>query len=399
MSDTTHIGQLHADPKNRRKHNPRNIGMIRNALGEVGAARSIVIDEDNTVLAGNGLIEAAADAGIERVKVVETDGNTIIAVRRTGLTEEQKRRLAILDNRTAELAEWDTEQIAADLEAGLSFEGVFGEEELHAILEQAADDLLKANAATEPPEAQADKAEELREAWQTERGQVWEIPSLTVKGKCHRLMCGDSTSAEDVARLMNGERATLLCTDPPYNVGKAYGEQVDDAKAQAEYEAFSRGWFDLWRAHSERQIVTPGGVNHVTWVRWFDSKHVGVWIKTNALSHGRVSNSWCWEPVFFFGSGWSRRRANDVFNYPIGMQRDTANHPCPKPVPMWIDLISNYSAAGDIVADAFDGSGTTLAAAEKAGRVCCAMELEPKYVAVALQRLAGMGLEPRKASG
>src|SRR5438105_4426082 len=104
MSDVTHIGDLQPDPKNARRHNPRNIGMIASALQEVGAARSIVIDEDNNILAGNGTIEAAAQVGIERVRVVEADGNEIIAVRRSGLSKRDKKRLALFDNRSAELA-------------------------------------------------------------------------------------------------------------------------------------------------------------------------------------------------------------------------------------------------------------------------------------------------------
>jgi DNA modification methylase len=399
MTDVHSLADLKPDPKNRRKHNPRNIGMIRDALGQVGAARSIVIDEDNVVLAGNGVIEAAADAGIERVQVVDADGETIIAVRRAGLTEEQKRKLALYDNRAAELAEWDTAQLVADLEEGLDFEGVFREDELQAILEQAADDLLKGNA--EPPEAQVDRAEELRGKWQTERGQVWEIPSKTVAGKCHRLMCGDSTSAEDVERLMAGEKAALLCTDPPYNVGITYGEQVDDRKALEEYEAFTRSWFGVWQAASERQIVTPGCNNLACWLRWFDPYHVAPWTKTNAMTNGKVARWWCWEPILFFGDKWKRTRPNDVFDFAVppqkaeGMGSLSPYHPCPKPVPMWVDLLTNYSEPGDIVSDAFDGSGTTLVAAEQTERTGYAMELEPKYVAVALERMTGMGLEPR----
>lgn len=107
MSDPTHIKDLEADPENLRVHNARNIGVIVDALQEVGAARSIVIDEDNVVLAGNGVVEAAADAGITAVRVVEAHGNEIIAVRRRGLTPEQKKRLALYDNRAGELSEWD----------------------------------------------------------------------------------------------------------------------------------------------------------------------------------------------------------------------------------------------------------------------------------------------------
>ncbi len=107
-TDITHIGQLTQDPKNTRKHTPRNVGTIVNALHEVGAARSIVIDESGVILAGNTTVEAAAQAGIERVRVVEADGNEIVAVMRRGLSKKSKTRLALFDNRAAELAEWNT---------------------------------------------------------------------------------------------------------------------------------------------------------------------------------------------------------------------------------------------------------------------------------------------------
>jgi len=109
------IADLVPDPANSRKHNPRNIGSIVNSLHNVGAARSIVIDEDNVILAGNGLVEAAGEAGIEKVMVVEADGNTVVAVRRTGLTPKQKAELGIIDNRSGEFAGWDAEQLLQTL--------------------------------------------------------------------------------------------------------------------------------------------------------------------------------------------------------------------------------------------------------------------------------------------
>jgi hypothetical protein len=115
--EITHISGLRADPRNARSHNPKNIGMLVDSLHEVGAARSIVIDEDNVVLAGNGVIEAAGEAGIENVRVVEADGDTIIAVRRTGLTERQKTRLALYDNRAGDLSAFDVAALS-DLVAG-----------------------------------------------------------------------------------------------------------------------------------------------------------------------------------------------------------------------------------------------------------------------------------------
>lgn len=133
MSET--LEDLVADPRNARKHTPKNIGMLEDALREVGAARSIVVDEANTVLAGNGVVEAAAAAGITRVRFVESDGDEIVAVRRRGLTDEQKRRLALYDNRAAELAEWDPGvlegMLAEDTEV---LEGLFDERELDELL-------------------------------------------------------------------------------------------------------------------------------------------------------------------------------------------------------------------------------------------------------------------------
>lgn len=136
---TEHIGSLKPDPKNARRHTPRNVGMIVSALHEVGAARSIVIDEDDVILAGNATVEAAAQAGIERLKVVEADGNTIVAVRRRGLTPEQKARLALFDNRSAELAEWDADVLAA-LNEELDLSGLWDDGELTRALASIDDD-------------------------------------------------------------------------------------------------------------------------------------------------------------------------------------------------------------------------------------------------------------------
>jgi len=128
MTETT-LADLKPDPRNARKHNPRNIGMIVDSLHQVGAARSIVIDEDNVILAGNGVIEAAAEAGIMDVRIIEASGNEIIAVKRSGLTPEQKTKLALFDNRTPELAEWNIDVLGElDLDLGdLWFDNELGE--------------------------------------------------------------------------------------------------------------------------------------------------------------------------------------------------------------------------------------------------------------------------------
>jgi hypothetical protein len=128
--DVVNVDTLLPDPLNRRVHTERNLTMIADALRAVGPARSIVVDEDNVVQAGNGVIAAAAAAGLSKVRIIDTDGETLIAVRRRGLTDDQKRALAMYDNRTAELAEWDAAQLAADLRDGSDLSAFFLPDEL-----------------------------------------------------------------------------------------------------------------------------------------------------------------------------------------------------------------------------------------------------------------------------
>jgi DNA modification methylase len=382
MDEINHIGQLKPDPKNARKHNQRNIGQIVSSLQEVGAARSIVIDEDNIILAGNGVIEAAGIAGIENVRVIEADGNEIIAVKRTGLTPEQKTRLALWDNRASELAEWDVDQLQIEFDSGM-LDGMFSDIDL---------DKLGLDTKGEQPEdaePQIDKAEELREKWGVESGQLWQLGE-------HKLICGDCTDASVVDRLMHGERAELAPVDPPYNVGFDYdGSTVDDLKNSDTYKDFSEAWFSVCQSVSEKQIITPGCNNLAHWLRWFEPLHWAPWTKSNSMTNGRVSRFWCWEPVLFFGEKWQRRRANDLFDYPIGKQEGVANHPCPKPLKMWEDLIENYSEPNAIIFECFSGSGTTLIACERLNRKCRAVEISPAYCAVAIQRWVDVtGQEP-----
>jgi hypothetical protein len=131
----THISELLPDPKNARRHPDRNLRQIGASLTEVGAARSIVIDEQNRILAGNGLVSAAAGQGMTRARVVDADGEEIIAVRRRGLTEEQKVRLALLDNRASELAEWDPDVLKELRTSGTDLADLWNMEELKAIEE------------------------------------------------------------------------------------------------------------------------------------------------------------------------------------------------------------------------------------------------------------------------
>ncbi|MDP9471729.1 MAG: hypothetical protein M3Q71_13880 [Chloroflexota bacterium] len=119
------LGALQPDPRNARKHTERNVGTIVAAIREIGAARSVVVDETGVILAGNATVQATMKAGLSRVRVVEADGTELVAVRRVNLTPAQKGRLALFDNRAAELAEWDTE-VLASLADDTDFSGPLG---------------------------------------------------------------------------------------------------------------------------------------------------------------------------------------------------------------------------------------------------------------------------------
>ena len=400
----THLGDLTPDPKNARKHGERNIGQLSKSLEQYGAARSIVVDENGRILAGNGVVEAAASVGIERVKQVEADGNEIIAVVRRGLTEEQKTGLALADNRAAELAEWNPD-VLAELSTQVDLSQFWSEKELNDILKEA-----EGYVVPEPPEPELDRAEELKEKWSTETGQLWEVPSAAVQGKKHRILCGDSTSKADVQRLLSGHHPLLMVTDPPYgveydptwraragvnlNAGKL-GEVANDNKCD---------WREAW-------ALFPGDVAYV----WHAGRHASevqssieaagfqircqiVWAKDRfALSRGDYhwQHEPCWYAVRKGAAGhWaSDSSQTTLWNIPA-RENDGHGHSTQKPVECMRRPIVNNSLMGELIYEPFSGSGTTMCAAEQVGRLCMAMEIEPKYVAFALERLSQMGLQP-----
>lgn len=139
----THISQLRGDPRNPRRRTSRSADRIAHSLQTLGAGRSILIDEAGQIIAGNGVVEAAGQVGIEKVRVVEADGHEIIAVRRTDLTAEQKVQLAIADNRTSELSEWDDDVLAALQDEGVDVADWFRPEELDELIAKGEEDSLE----------------------------------------------------------------------------------------------------------------------------------------------------------------------------------------------------------------------------------------------------------------
>jgi hypothetical protein len=244
----------------------------------------------------------------------------------------------------------------------------------------------------EGPEPQIDRAEELREKWGTGRGQVWEISSQSAKGKSHRLMCGDGTKAENHDKLLNGVIVNLVLTDPPYGVGIDYRDYVDNLPNLISLIQSFMPLITRWPV----VLLTCG--NNAIW-EYPKPKWVLAWV--HPASNG--SGPWGFtnfNPILAYGPDPYLAKGLGSRNDSIVMCADregVEGHPVPKPIKLWSWLLERGSiAVGDCILDPFLGSGTTMVAAEKLGRLCYGMEIAPEYVAVCLERMADMGLEPHR---
>ncbi len=400
------LGDLTPDPRNARKHTARNLATIEAALREVGAARSVVVDEDGTVLAGNATVAAAGAAGISRVRVVDADGSELIAVRRSGLTPEQKRRLALFDNRAAELAEWDTE-VLASLADDTDLSGLWDDGEL-------ADLLSSVDAGVGEPLTDPDDVPEVPLDPVTQPGDLWILGP-------HRLLCGDATSAADVARLMNGERSPLMPTDPPYLVNYRGGNHpqswsnspaVKDKHWDDYREGDGAAFFAAFLRVALSEALTPNPAVYQFHASARQALVEAAWVETGLLVHQQLiwvkarpvlTHShylWQHEPCFY---GWVKGKqptkrppttARTVWTTadawdaaePVDEADASGLHPTQKPVELIRRMVEYHTAPGEVVYEPFGGSGTCLVACELSGRRCFGLELAPAYCDVIVAR-------------
>lgn len=191
----------------------------------------------------------------------------------------------------------------------------------------------------------------------------------------------------------------MILTDPPYNVGKDYGDAVDDEQTAAAYLSWTREWFAAIRPLTRSAVaITPGITNLPMWIADVERTHkIIAWLKENQNSRnyiGPTSGFNVWEPILIYGQA-KKMIPHDAFSIPIGIQIEADGHPCPKSLKAWSWLVEALSDEGDTVLDPFLGAGTTLVACQQLKRRGLALEIEPKYAAISLERLAQMGLEVR----
>ena len=380
---------------NTRTHSEEQVNQIASSIKEFGFTNPVLIDEQGGIIAGHGRVMAAKKLNINEVP-------TIIL---NNLSEAQKKAYIIADNKIALNAGWDEELLKIEIEAlqdmdfNIDLLG-FSDEEL-ADLEIGLEDL---------PELDTDKADEVPEV---EENPVIKLGDLIELGHNyqHRLLCGDSTSEEDVKKLMQGELADQLVTDPPYNV--AYEGKTKDALTikndSMDNDSFREFLKSAFR--SADAVMKPGAVFYI-WhadlegynfrgacfdIGW-KVRQCLIW-KKQTMVMGRQDYHWKHEPCLY---GWkdgaghlwaSDRKQTTILEFDRPSRNDI--HPTMKPVSLFEYNIENNTKGQDIVLDLFLGSGTTIIACENLNRRGRGMEYDPKYAQVIIQRYVDYTSNPK----
>ena len=401
-------GDLIPNPRNWRLHGKEQVAALQGVLADIGYADAILARElpDGSLEIVDGHLRQSLDADqIVPVLVLDID------------EDEAKKLLTVLDPLAA-MAEANKDALGQlMMEIDTESEGL--QAMLDGLAEQEGIDLFEGGAEElQDAEPQIDRAEELLKEWKVESGQIWAIGE-------HRVMCGDSTSEEDVGRLMDGKRAGLMNTDPPYGVAYANDERpnpgvakprvANDDLCDENLQAFlekaftvatshallpTAAWY-MWHAHlTQGYFAAAAAAADVILHRQI------IWVKP-VLLLGRGQYHWKHEPCFMgwvkgnqppdYGEGSGERTQTTIWNIDSVSQSDRKeyNHSTPKPVGIFTIPITKHLKAEEICYEPFAGSGPQFVAAEQLNRVCYGMEISPKYVAVILQRMKDMGLEPK----
>ena len=365
---------------NARTHSPEQVMKLRSSLREFGFINPIIIDRDYGIIAGHGRLLAAKEEGITEVPCVFVDY----------LTEAQKKAYILADNRMVMDAGWDEELLRVEIEA---LQGEAFDVSLTGFDEMELADLFKDGSDSGAEDDDYDLSAALEKAAFVERGDIWTV------GR-HRLMCGDATSAEDVAALMDDRKANLILTDPPYGVSfkSSSGLTIqNDSMKNEEFYNFLLSAFENMADHLEKggaAYVFHADTEGLNFRRAFIDAgfHLAgccIWVK-DSLVLGRSDYQWQHEPVLygFMQNGkhpwYSDRKQTTIWNF--AKPKRNANHPTSKPLDLLGYPIGNSTQENAIVIDTFGGSGSTLMACEQINRTCCTMELDEKYASVILRR-------------
>lgn len=372
--NSVRITDLVSDPNNARKHDEKNLEAIKGSLTQFGQRKPIVV-QGNVVIAGNGTLEAARQLGWDEIEIVQVPEDW---------TKDQAKAFALADNRTAELASWDEMVLAAQVielkEAGFEvadfgFEAIEPEPEI---------------------ETTQDEIPEVPEVPVAKLGDIWQL------GR-HRVICGDSTDPATIDRLMQGEKADLVFTDPPYRmeaeggsnqwVGRSAAKVGESIKEIIDFEPAA--FLETLPSYFDKQMNTYIFCNKdliPDYLTWANSKKYAFnllfWKKPNALPLGGQHRPDVEYLLFFRKNAiWNNALPGVTYSRCLEFGRDLSTiHPTMKPLELITNELQISSNKDGIVVDPFGGSGSTLIGCEQTGRICRTIELDPKYVDVIVKR-------------
>ena len=362
---------------NARTHSPEQILKLRSSLREFGFVNPVIVDREYNVIAGHGRIAAAKEEGISEVPCVFVDH----------LTEAQKKAYILADNRMAMDAGWDEELLRVEIEAlqgvdfDVSFTG-FDENELSKLFDNG----------NEVQDDDFDVDAELEKPIFSKSGDIWTL------GR-HRLICGDSTKPETFEALMQGNKANLVVTDPPYNVdykgtaGKIKNDNMADEKFYTFlFDAFAQMYANM--ADDASIYVFHADTEGLNFRKAFSDagfylSGCCIW-KKPSLVLGRSPYQWQHEPCLY---GWKKTGKHQWYSdrkqttiWEFEKSKKNGEHPTMKPIPLLCYPIMNSSMSNTLVLDPFGGSGSTLIACEQTDRSCYTCELDEKYCDVIVKR-------------
>lgn len=363
--------------KNNKNHPAKQIEMIANSIKQFWFKNPIIIDKNNEIIAWHGRLLWAKQLGMETVPCIIADD----------LSEEQVRAYRLLDNRIGDFGEYDIESIIDELKD-------IGDMQLWLdSLDDLFTDLLPEKENEEAKEDDYEIPDEIKTDIV-----LWDLFEI---GE-HRLLCGDSTCSDTVAKLMNGEKADMVFTDPPYNVAYEGGSKKRDAIANDKINDFYKFLYDVYTncflfmndgspiyvAHSELEranfisaFVDAG----------FKYSSIIVWVKNNSTFSMNKDYKWKHEPIIY---GWKQgkeriwngdNKQDTVWN--IDRPSRSEEHPTMKPIELCKKAIKNSSNESSLIFEPFLGSGSTMVASHQTNRKCYWMELDPKYCQVIIDRM------------
>ncbi len=407
---TLNITDLIPHAQNANRHTERGRDMLANSLREYGAGRSIILDKNGVIIAGNLTAEYAAECGITTVRVVKTEGNELVAVMRTDLdigTDRKAKELALADNRVAQVSIDLDPAVLRVLEAeGVNMEQFFSTDELTALM--ATDEAAQEPIETPVPEMKAEII--------TKKGDLYEFECNDMTS---RLLCGDSTNSGEVALLMDGKKAAMLFTDPPYNINYAQFNSTGRGKKAKDWtKDYCSDWKDkmpdseyaefLLRCIGNAQKSLIDDANLYVWYAalyyplvvsvfeklgiMYDSVPI-TWVKghfTMSWAHLKRRSEFCLlagkgmptKSKRFFGGA----NADNVWEVNVE-HNSTYIHPTQKPLALITKALALSSKEGELILDLFAGSGSTMLAAIQSGRYCYTMEQEPAFCDAIVRRM------------